>query len=208
MAGELQFIDLQNAVKSDRFDEEQRGDIKKWINFRYWWLWHLAEWTFRYGTDVVTVTAGSQAVTGVAADFLIVLALLRSDGVPLTYMGPAKFYRSTYDTTQALTGQPEVYTIVNGSILVAPVSNETKSNYLLVFEKEFVPLVDDDDVPALPVGSHFGLVHGGAAEGLKLQNDPTWQAFEQDFNSVVAILKQGYLVDQRDTTGSYPADPL
>lgn len=207
MAG-LTFKDIQDAVKSDRFDEEQRGDIKKWINFRYWWLWHLEEWTFRYATGLVTVTAGSNVVTGLPSDFLVALSLQRADGAPLQYMGPASFQRGFYDTTTVQTGKPEAYTVIGGTIYVGPTSNETSSAYKLVYEREFTELVGDNDVPALPSGAHFGLVHGGAAEGLKLQNDPTWQAFETDFNSVITILRRGYLVDQRDRSGSYPADPL
>lgn len=206
--GDLSFLDLQNAVMSDRFDEEQRGDVKKWINFRYWWLWHLEEWTFRYGTDLVAVTSGSQAVSSMPADFLVALSLQRSDGSALDSMGPAAFQRAYYDATSGLPGTPESYTVIGNAIYVGPTSNETKTDYQLVYEREYTPLVDDDDVPALPTGAHFGLVHGGAAEGLKLQNDPTWQAFETDFNSVVQILRRGYLVSQRDRAGSYPADPL
>lgn len=207
MAG-LTFKEIQDAVKSDRFREAQRGDIKKWINFRYWWLWHLEEWTFRYATDDVTVTAGSDTVTGVAADFLVAHSLQRYDGTPLQYMGPAAFQRAYYDTTNTQSGTPEAYTVIDGTILVGPKSNETSTAYRLLYEREYTDLVNDNDVPALPNGAHFGLVHGGAAEGLKLQNDPTWQAFEQDFNSVITILRRGYLKDQRDRTGSYPADPL
>ncbi len=193
----MTFKEIQDAVLSDRFDESQRGDAKHWVNHRYAWIWALEEWNFQYGTDDVTVTSGSQAVTGVTSDLAAVLTLQRSDGTPLVPLSPADFYGHYYGSTQ--TGSPEAFTVVNGAVMVGPTSNETATTYRLVYEKEPTLLVADNDVPAIPAGFHFALVHGGAAEGLKLQNDPTFQAFEQDFQASITAMRRKYLSNVRGT---------
>lgn len=206
----MNFLQLQDAVKSDRFREAQRGDIKTWINARYWWLWSLEDWPFRYSTADLTTTSGSQLLGGAPADLGNVLAIIPTNsGDPswkLDYVSPRRFYADWYDPRGTDNGESGYYTIVNGDIFVAPAPDESVADWKLVYSREFSMLVDDDDVPALPDGAHLSLVFGGAATGLKLQNDPTWQAFEQDFNSAIQILRSGYLNDQQDPPSHWPAD--
>ncbi len=148
----------------------------------------------------MTVTAGSQTVTGVTSDLAAVLTLQRSDGTPLVPLSPPDFFGRYHGSTQS--GKPEAFTIVNGAVMVGPTSSET-ATYKIVYEKDPTLLVADNDVPAMPAGFHFALVHGGAAEGLKLQNDPTWQAFEQDFQASITAMRRKYLANVRGTHGQY-----
>lgn len=204
--GELNFLELQNLVKSDRFREPQRSDIKLWINFRYWWLWSLEPWTFTEGEDLVTVTVNSMAVTGLPTDIRAPHALFDSDGDRLTFLPRDQFYGRYYDANTSSPGSPCEWTRVGASIYVGPVSDETNANYKLLYDKEFTPLADDGDVPALPVGAHMGLVFGASAAGAKLQNDPTAQGFEADFAEVVEMLRAGYLRDQTGDTEQFGTD--
>lgn len=204
----MNFKAIQDAVLSDRFQETQRGDCKNWINHRYAWLWGLEDWTFKSATAVVTVTAGSQAVTTLPTDISTVVALYRSNGDRLKYLMPVKFFELFYDTTNATTGTPYCFTIVNGQLFVGPTSNETAADYKLLYMREVTLLVNDGDTPGLPAGFHFALVHGGASEGLKLQNDFTWQFFEQDFQASIQAMSRAYLSDQDGDYQQYGADPL
>lgn len=208
MAG-MTFLQMQTAVMGTRFSEDQRGDVKSWINTRYWQAWSAERWTFRYATDLVTVTTGLQTVSGVAADFQRALSLERSNGDGLRYLEPRRFQARYYNATQTVTGIPEAYTILAGVLTVGPASSETKTDYLLTYEKTYTALVNDADVPALPEGCHdILLVSGATAIGLKRQNDFTWSFFEQDVDRALDTLRGDYLSDESDDDSSYPADPL
>jgi hypothetical protein len=74
-------------------------------------------------------------------------------------------------------------------------------------ELEFEPLVADSDVPLLPEGFHNILVHGGSSEGLREENDPTWQGFEQDYQAGLVDLKAGYLTAIKTAGDAFPSWP-
>lgn len=203
------FLEIQTSVMGTRFAEAQRGDVKTWINAVYWQAWHEERWTFRNATETVTVTANSAAVTGMTADVLRVESLARSNGAGLQYLEPRRFYARYYDATNPPVGPPEAYTNVAGVLSVGPVSNETKTDYWLTYEKAYTKLVNDADVPLLPEGSHEGiLVFGATAFGLMTQNDFTWSFFDQKYQASLATLRADYLSDESDDDGSYPADPI
>lgn len=204
----MNYLALQNAVMSDRFDESQRGDVKTWINARYWQLWNEEEWTFRYATATVSVTAGSKTVTGLPSDFLIARSLQRGDGDSLVSLPATEFERVYYNARTTETGLPEAYTVIGGTIFVGPAANETASDYQLVYQREYTALSADGDTPAIPVGAHEMLVFGASAMGLQLQNDYTWQFQEQLYQDQLATLRKGYLSDRRDVNAAYAADPL
>jgi hypothetical protein len=204
----MTFLQLQNAVMSDRFDEPQRGDVKTWLNSAYWQLWTLEEWTFRYRTTNVTVTVGSKNVTGAPSNLGVIRSFSRRDGELITPLTQTEYERLYYDQTQTWTGYPCHYTVINGSVLVGPASSETASDYLIVDERAYTSLANDGDTAAIPEGSELALVFKASATGLKLQNDYTWQFHEQDYQEQLDALRRGYLVDRRDQNASYAADPL
>lgn len=207
MAG-MPFIDLQNATMNDRFDESQRGDVKNWLNSRYWQLWNEEEWAFRYATDLVTVTSGSQTVGSLPADFGDVRSFQRGDGTSLRSLDPVAFNRTYYDARATYTGLPEAYTVIDGAVFVGPASSETAADYQLVYEREYTKLVADGEIPAIPEGAELALVYGASAMGLQLQNDYTWQFQEELYQSELATMRRSYLRDRRDSNPQYAADPL
>lgn len=187
----MTFREIVDSVLADRFKEAQRADAQRWVNHRYWWLWSLEPWTFKQAIGNVTVTAGSQTVTGVATDFLTARALHQADGTQLELLPDHRVFFERYMDTTA-TGEPEAFTVLASTVYVGPTPT-VSATYRLVYDREFTSMTADADVPALPVGAHFALVHGGCAEGLKLQNDPTWQSFEEDFQASLSVLRQNYL---------------
>lgn len=208
----MDFISIQNAVIADAFGESKRADVKQWINFRLGWMWDVDEWTFKMGTDLVTVTTGSQAVTSVPTDFATALAIYKSDGAPLEAVTePREFYRRYYNATSTSTGEPEAFTVIGSSIFVGPTSSVTKTDYQLVYEKAPTLLSANSDVPAIPAQYHMALVHGGKAEGLKLMNIPLWESFDQDFQAAITAMRRQYLVGIRGASeqfGAYRADTI
>jgi hypothetical protein len=187
------FKAIQDAVLSDRFEEPQRADAKNWINHRGGWIWTLEPWTFRSRTSTQTITG---ATLSAPAGLGPVRAVLLADGTRLAYVEPALFFdRYTPATTGA---SPEAYTVLGGVIFVAPGVTGTLAGVTVIDDAQWTMLVGDNDVPTLPAEFHFALVHGGSAEGLKLQNDPTWLAFEQDFQASIQAMRASYLEEQRD----------
>jgi len=187
----MTFVQIQNAVLADRFRESQRSDCKQWINHRYAWIWALEEWTFAEAVSATPVpTANQRVLASVPADFGQAISLLNASGRELTPMADMRAFYARYG--DGAKGDPEAYTVVGSAIHLGPIPQST-STCTLVYRKEPTALAGDSDVPALPEGFHFALVHGAAAEGLKLQNDPTWQAFEQDFQASITTLQRRFV---------------
>lgn len=133
----LTYRQLQDAVL-ERFNESTRPSAKEWINYVYGQIWGLEEWTFKPVTAPVSVTAGSQAVSNVPADFGIPHGLLNAQGVPLQFLDWREFQVRHYGETE--TAQPYEWTVVGegaaAQVLVGPLSNETSAAYLLLYERE------------------------------------------------------------------------
>src|SRR5262245_51051594 len=192
--GAIDFVTLQNMVLADGFAESDRRSCREWINFRYAWLFDVDAWTFQQGPAVVSLTAGSQAVTGMPTDFGVVLGLLRADGSPLRAIPQVRNFMATY---YGKTGVPESYCVSGSQILVGPTSSITEAGCLLIYEKSVAPLVANSDVPIIPEMYHLALVHGGKAEALKMKNVPLWESFDADFQAAVTAMRRKYLVPMR-----------
>lgn len=203
----MTFKEITDAVLAGRFKESQRTDAKRWVNSRLAWLWDLEQWTFTEGAADVAVTDGSKAVSGLPADFASAIGLFRADGAEL-----APLERHDYEQRYraAAAGAPEAFTVFGAgaaapTVLVGPPSNETSASYRLLYEKRATLLVADGDVPGIPEEHHFGLVHGARADGMKLQNDPTWQSVEQNFMATIDTMRRKWLNPMRGMHRQVPA---
>ncbi len=203
----MTFKEIQDAVLSDRFSEAKRADAKRWINYRYARIWAQEGWSFKMIQTTYSIAAGASSAT------LAALGLHRIESVwDATTLGttnreivadrPEDFHR--FATTVG--GKGSGFTVIGDTLLLdRPVT--TGTNLIVYGEKAFVPLVNDSDVPLIPNGFHDILVHGGSSEGLRNENDPTWQGFEQDYNAGLLDLKSGYLTAVRTAGDAYPAWP-
>ena len=188
------FLDMQNAAMADRFDESQRGSVKNWLNSAYWQLWSVENWTFVQGVvSNASVTSGVQTLGGVPADLNTVRSLIRGDGTPIHQMPMLELQDRYYSPRSLQFGLPEQYADLNGVIYLGPIPNETSADYQLIYDKEFTALINDMDVPAIPVGAEMAIVFKASATGLKLQNDFTWQFHEQDYQEQLDALRRNYL---------------
>ena len=165
------------------------------MNFRYEWLWDVDEWTFRNGTATVSLSPNSGVVGNLPADLGIPLALFRSDGSPLMPISELRMFQAIYGS--GTPGMPEAFCPVGTSILVGPTSAVSDSSCTLVHEKGWTALVNNTDVPLIPLGYHLALVHGGKAEGLKLKNIPLWESFDADFQAAITAMRRNFLAPTR-----------
>jgi hypothetical protein len=200
------FKQLQDATLADAFAEAKRSNAKDWLNFRLTWIFDSADWTFTKTTSPVTVTANSQVVTAMPADFAVATGLWNAEGVPLDPIQDYADFASLYvGTSNVTSGKPEAYTVVGTSVFVGPTSSETSAAYLLAYERAPTLLVNDGDVPNIPAGYHMALVHGAKAEGFKLSNVPMAGAFEEDFQAAITVMGHKYLVNNRAGHQQVPA---
>ena len=199
------FLELQDAVILNLLDESDRAAVKTYINHRYGWILALEEWSFLNDTASVTVTAGSQTVSNLPSDFGIPIGLWDSDGNPLQAMSDWRRFQDLYNANLGDTGTPEAYTVIGSTLLVGPVPDTTATDYLLAYELEGAAMVADGDTPIIPSLFHVALIHGGRAEAMKMQHNPTWQAVEQDFLASIDAMRRRYLVGVRSTGEQVPA---
>jgi hypothetical protein len=200
------FKEIQDATISKAFSEADRADVKRWINFRLAWIFDAADWTFTKASVPVTVTANSQVVTQLPADFAVVMGMWNAEGVPLTPVDDYDDFASAYiGTSNTTTGKPAAFTVLGSQIFVGPTSSETSANYRLSYEQSATLLVNDSDVPNIPAGYHMALVHGAKAEGFKLSNVPLAGSFEEDFQAAITVMSRKYLGNNRTGHPQVPA---
>jgi hypothetical protein len=204
----MTFKDIQDAVLADAFSEAKRASAKLWIQMRHAFIWDLEDWTFRQASATVTVTAGSQTVSGLPADFQVANALYNTRGNQLTaYRSPRAFqdaYNANLQTSTS--GLPEAFTVRGSTMLVGPKSSETSSAYILEYERSKPVLSADGDSTGLPDGYDLALVHGAKAEGFKLIPVPNFTAdFEGDFQAAIQSLRNNYLTAVRSGREQSPA---
>jgi hypothetical protein len=194
------FLEIQNELlptgvgNTARFKETQRASVKRWINDRYAEAWGLEDWTFRKAASTVTVTAGSN-VLAAPADLGIVLGLFNDQGTRIAHISPTDYFDRHLGPV--VTSDPSVHTIINKQILLDPTPGTTSSAWELYYEKALTLLVNDGDVPQLPVEHHFMLVHGAEATGQTRMNDFTYQFSEQRWQNQLAAMRRNYLADKR-----------
>ncbi len=201
----MTFLEMQEAVLLDRFDERQRAPIKDAINSRYGRLWALEPWSFKRiivehsllsGEDSVTLTdLGLQKVETVWSD-------LPSDLTRLAADRPELIYQHASTTS----GTPYGFSIVGDTVyLDRPLS----SNATLAFigEAKWTPLVADGESPLIPAEYHMAIVAGAAADMLLREADPTWQGEEKLFVDQVNEMKLSYMSNLRMAQTAYPSWP-
>ena len=204
----MQFSDLYNEVITIRFNNNFVSQAKNWVNLRYAEVWNANEWTFRYTTANPTVTGGTQTLGGLPTAVQRVSYLYDDQGSPLSYLTPMEFFKTFYPSSTQSAQQASYYTVVNGTVYLGPTPSASSSSYLLVYEQKVTPMVNDTDIPAIPVEYHYMLVHGALATGLALQNDFTYAQQEEMFQEMLQSMTNAYTSDyggtlqfQRDSLG-------
>lgn len=197
----MNFLEIVNEAMFDRFGESRRASIERYVNARYGRVWASEPWTFKRiavtqsmtDSDVTLSALGLQRIEGVWR----VQGNYNYESNPLR---PEDFFR----WTSAIGGTPYEYTVY-GDTLHLDKSPSSTTDFVILGEKKFVPLVNNTDEPLLPSEFHMILVHGAISEALRMESDPSWQGAEQDYQAYLEDMKRGYLTAVRNYADAYPA---
>lgn len=211
--------DIVQDIITLRFKAGEASMIKSWVNQRYAMVWAAVNWPFKFAGPInFTLTAGDSTPTSPSGVHRVMPNGLRDDqGNPLTYREPQDFFDAY--VAQTGTGRPNEFTVLNGQVTVAPIPN-VNYTYTIVYERQLShleadgstvtvgPMDEDDDRPLWDAAFHYILVPAAMSTGLKLQNDPTWQALEDEFERQLTAMANHYLPPDRPGTTQYGADNL
>lgn len=186
----MNFLEIQNLVLADRFDESKRAAAKVWINSRYGRIWNSEPWTFKFQQNGFVLNPGeSNHLRGTIGD---ITSLFMDTGTsfytPLTLIRPEDFFQNVSLTA----GDPGSYSVI-GDAIYFDTKMATTRTFFAVSEKVFVPLVADGDIPLIPEEYQVALIHGASAEGCVWENDPSAELFEKKYQEVLDDMKKAFL---------------
>src|SRR6266705_2546347 len=190
----MNYLDLQNEVLSDRFDESKRPNAKNWLNYRYGRLWGMEPWTFKQQLSTLNVSAGTSSV---ARGTIGMITALWDTTISPYYLPEMPLRAEDFHEVASLTaGTPYNYVVIGDNIQFnrPMLVNRT---FLVVNEAKFTALAADGDIPAIPTEYHLLLASGASSHGLRLENDPSWQAFEDEWSHGIDDMKKNYLTSVR-----------
>jgi hypothetical protein len=184
------FLESVDEILSDRFSEGKRASAKRWYNHRYGRIWSQEPWTFKMALVPFTVAADA---TTVSLGTLQRVHSIKNYTYAPSYSDITPLRPEDYlSWASGSGGVPDGLTIINNTIhLTRPYT--TGGSFVAVGELKFVPLVDDSDEPLLPEEFHMAPVHGAISEGLRLENDPSWEAAEADLQTSIMDMRKSYL---------------
>lgn len=194
---------MQSAVLTDRFGEQKRADAKRWINHRAGRLWASEPWVFKLGIETISVSAGATtAAMPLQRIFSLRDSTISPDYTEMSAFRPEDFYAYATRTTNV----PYGYSVVGNTIYFdRPLASDR--TFVLVGEVNYTDLSADDDVSPFPTEFHYTLVHGARSEGLREENDPTWQGAEEDYKAGVDDMRSAYMVSVRNYDTAWPSWP-
>ena len=200
----MTFKELQDECIRTRFKEGQRTSIRSWINLRYHVLWGLADWPWkRVGPADFAITAADTTPT-MPSDFDRPLLMYDDQGEQVQWLEPDEF-DATYlaRELQGQSGKPSGFKWVAGTITIGPIP-DSNYTYKLVYERGMSYLASggaettgsltaDNDQPIWDTQYHYVLVPGAIATGLRLENDPTYEQMEEEFQTIIQSMRDHYL---------------
>ena len=206
----MNFDDLQDELINLRFGEGRRGSIRHWINLRYQQVNSMTTWPWSY-PQVDEKTSVDGAVTTTIQNISQVFNV--TDDWELSYI-PYEKARREFLTANPDTGAPTHWTVeqvaegdAGRRIVLCPVPDGERT-VRVTGKSRPAQLTEGTDIPVWPTHWHYVLVLGATATGLKAENDPTWEALEMEFNSLVAAMKDELLPAHQPEPMQYGRDML
>lgn len=200
----MDFGSIQQEVIDARFKESQRASVKFWINMRYQAIWAYVDWPWkRQGPVPLVVTAGSANPT-LPDDFLRPIAIYDDLGNEIFWEEPGDFDTDhRYPINQGTTGRPSSFKWVD-NVITLGLTPAVDYDFQLVYERKTSylasgttpasgPLTADTDTPIWDDQYHYILVVGAIASGLRLENDPTYPALEEEYHGLLNSMRDYYL---------------
>lgn len=200
----MNFKEIQDEIIQIRFKESQRTSIKRWINMRYQFLWGMADWPWkRMGPSLLTINNGD-ASPSLPSNFDRPLFVYDDRGDGLAWLSPDEFDSNyLFEELAGSRGKPESYKWVDDTITLGPVPDSDYA-YRIVYERGMTYLASgvtpttgdmtgNTDEPMWSSAYHYALVPGAIATGLRMENDPTYPQFEEEFGQMVESMRDHYL---------------
>lgn len=190
-APSLTYLQIQNMVLEDAFEEGKRADAKEWIRTAHRKIWDAGEWTFKDATaTTVTIVAG---VVTQPSDVADVYALYNSAGQALEPYYDVRGFYDRYNSLIGGVGIPEAYCVVGSSLVVGPAASGTLTGWQLSYRRSKPILLNDGDLSGFPDAFEMALVYGGKWIGFTLINNPFADDFKQLFDDAVQDLMVSYV---------------
>lgn len=201
----MTFLESVNFILSDRFGEGKRSDAKRWYNFAYGRIWGLEPWSFKLASQEIAVSANASSVS--LGNFVRVFDIRDASSEYTSYpeldkFRPEEIYRHFSESG----GYPRGVSVINNTIYLDRPASSART-LRVVGELKFTELVNDGDLPLLPSEFHIAPCHGAISQGLRLENDQTWQGAEQDYRASIEDMKKQYLGQQALAVTEAPAWP-
>lgn len=210
----MTFGEMQAEIIRLRFAEIDRDSIKRWINLRYQWMNAQADWPWSRISIAHTLTSGSRTVTlstsATHGAYKRVIRVTRaSDPVgDLPFLPPEQLF-SSEDYLLSNGGDATAYTVktnVGALMLHFNLLAAGDTSYQVYGESRPLPLSATSDTPIFTENWHYLLVIGATATGLKMQNDPTWEALETEFLAGVESMKTEMLPPEQPEPRQFGRD--
>lgn len=200
----MNFLEIQNEVLSDRFSEAKRPNVKNWINYRYGRLWGMQDWSFKIQSTTLSVPINTTSVA--RGTIGTILKIWDSTVSPSFQPEGAVRPEQLYDFSQTTSGTPYSFSVIGDNIVFDRPMGIART-FQVISEAKFIPLENDLDIPLIPSEYHLLLSSGAASHGLRLENDPSWQSFEDEWNKGIEDLKMNYLSSVRTYSDALPSWP-
>lgn len=200
----MTFLELQNFVLSDRFDESKRAEIKRHLNTRYGRIWAQEPWTFKLGFEDFSVTQGTQTA---ALSSLTRVHDFKDTSTSPSYLDVHPLRPEDYqEFRSSQSGVPYAYTVIANTIRFDRPMDQNRT-FTAMGELAFDELVADGDVPLLPTEFHGTIAYGAISDALRLENDPSWASAEQDYQQGIADMRRSYLTQISNMIDHAPSWP-
>lgn len=215
--GGMTYKQLQDECVLYRFGEGRRNSVKAWLNRRMQAVWGESEWPFKRINRAPVTTFNGKIV--MPTGFRRAISVEDANGGILSFRDPELFRTDVPINSEGSTSDiSSEYTVWGGQILTDAILGDGLTFYLsylrrvCVFDADGVIreglLTLDGDSPLWDPEFHYMLVLGATATGLKLENDFTWQALEDEFQQVLTEMKDDLLPPDTVGTTQYGADDL
>jgi len=206
-ASDLNFGEMYEFVKGDRFSPTKETEIKAVLNTVYGTGWNSNQWDFRYNDVNVSVEAGNRVLQDTPDDLGPINVLVNESGWRVNYEPPRAFFQYAQGITDL--SAPTIYTRTTDEVLLAPTPETSSTQWRVAYEKRMQFMVDDDDTPNWPAEHRYNyLVQAARAQMLASENDPTFDVPQGYSEQALEAVKRDYISDRRYSLLQYGRDAL
>lgn len=188
--------DMIAEMQNHGFEDLDTATLTRLLNDAYEDVWSREPWPFREGQVDITVSQGVAQVTA-PADFGKVASLFVKDmGTNLEPMRREDIGKQ-FPGNLTEQDQPVWYYFIGSGLYLYPVPDTTYT-LTLYYLKQFTPLVNPTDVPALP-SNHRIIVLGALTSAYDMEDDnDVALRFQSRFEDRIAAVREEWWMQQYD----------